>query len=66
MMLGAHSATPSRLPVKLVPPFSRIELFNSDRFVSLFMLLYVILCYYYSLMSTICIKLDPGIHIGRY
>jgi hypothetical protein len=44
---------------------SRIELYNSDRFVSLFMLFYRYY-YRYSLLSTICMKLDPGIHIGMH
>jgi hypothetical protein len=44
---------------------SRIELYNSNRIVSLFMFLYGYY-YCYSLMSTICMKLDPGMHIGMH
>jgi hypothetical protein len=40
-------------------------LYNSDRIVSLFMFLYGY-CYYYSLMSIVCMKLDPGMHIGMH
>jgi hypothetical protein len=45
---------------------SKIELYNSNRFVSFVYILYVILLYCYSLLSTICMKLDPGIHIGMH
>jgi hypothetical protein len=43
----------------------RFELYNSDRIVSLFMFLYGY-CYCYSLMSIVCMKLDPGMHIGMH
>jgi hypothetical protein len=41
VMLGVRS--PSRLLVEFGASISRIELYNSDRFVSLFMFLYMIL-----------------------
>jgi hypothetical protein len=63
LMLGVRS--PQSIACGVGASVSRIELYNSDRFVSLFMFLYGY-CYCYSLMSTICMKLDPGMHIGMH
>jgi hypothetical protein len=63
MMLGIHS--PQSIACGVGAFVSRIELYNSDRIVSLFMFLYEY-CYYYSLLSTICMKLILGIHIGMH
>jgi hypothetical protein len=63
MMLGVRS--PQSIACGVGTSVSRIELYNSDRIVSLFMFLYEY-CYCYSLMSTICMKLDPGMHIGMH
>jgi hypothetical protein len=63
MMLGVRS--PQSIACGVGASVSRIELYNSNRFVSLFMLFYVILLLL-SLLSTICMKLDPGIHIGMH
>jgi hypothetical protein len=60
MMLGVRS--PQSIACGVGASISRIELYNSDTIVSLFMFLYGY-CYCYSLMSTICMKLDPGMHI---
>jgi hypothetical protein len=62
-MLGVRS--PQSIACGVVTSVSRIELYNSDRIVSLFMFLYGY-CYCYSLMSTICMKLDPVMHIGMH
>jgi hypothetical protein len=61
MMLGVRNT--QSITCGVGASVSRIELYNSDRIVSLFMLFYVIL-YCYSLMSTICMKLDPSMHIN--
>jgi hypothetical protein len=63
LMLGVRS--PQSIACGVGASVSRIELYNSDRIVSLFMFLYGY-CYCYSLMSTICMKLDPGMHIGMH
>jgi hypothetical protein len=63
LMLGVHS--PQSIACGVGASVSTIELYNSDRIVSLFMFLYGY-CYCYSLLSTICMKLDPGIHIGMH
>jgi hypothetical protein len=60
LMLGVRS--PQSIACVVGASVSRIELYNSDRIVSSFMFLYGY-CYYYSLLSTICMKLDLGIHI---
>jgi hypothetical protein len=59
-VLGVHN--PQSIACGVGASVSRIELYNSDRFVTLFMLFYGY-CYCYSLLSTICTKLDPGMHI---
>jgi hypothetical protein len=63
LMLGVRS--PQSIACVVGASVSRIELYNSDRIVSLFMFLYGY-CYCYSLMSTICMKLDHGMHIGMH
>jgi hypothetical protein len=63
VMLGVRS--PQSITCGVGASVSRIELYNSDRFVSFVYVFYVILLLY-SLMSTICMKLDPGIHIGMH
>jgi hypothetical protein len=63
LMLGVRS--PQSIACGVGASVSRIELYNSDRIVSLFMFLYGY-CYCYSLMSTICMKLDPGMHVGMH
>jgi hypothetical protein len=40
-------------------------LYNSDRIVSFIYVLYVILLLLFT-MSTICMKFDPGMHIGMH
>jgi hypothetical protein len=51
--------------VELTHLFPGLELYNFDRFVSLFKFLYVILLLLFT-FSTISMKLDPGIHIGMH
>jgi hypothetical protein len=63
LMLGVRS--PQSIACGVGASVSRIELYNSDRIVSLFMFFYGY-CYCFSLLSTICMKLDPGIHIGMH
>jgi hypothetical protein len=54
-------ATPSRLPVMFGVFVSRIK--RKSLIISLFLTWY---CFYYSLMSTICMKIDPGMHMGLH
>jgi hypothetical protein len=63
LMLGVRR--PQSIACGVGASVFRIELYNSDRIVSLFMFLYRY-CYCYSLMATICMKLDPGMHIGMH
>jgi hypothetical protein len=60
LMLGVRS--PQSIACGVGSSVSMIELYNSDRIVSFVYVLYGY-CYCYSLLSTICMKLDPGIHI---
>jgi hypothetical protein len=63
MMLGVRS--PQSIACGVGASISKIKLYNSDRIVSV---VYVLYGYYYcySLLSTICMKLDPSIHIGMH
>jgi hypothetical protein len=62
-MLGAHS--PQSIACGVGASVSRIELYNSYRIVSFIYVFYGFF-HRYSLMSTICMKLDLGIHIGMH
>jgi hypothetical protein len=63
LMLGVRSH--SRLIVEFGASVYRIELYKSDRVVRFVYVLYLILLLY-SLLPTICMKLDPDIHIGMH
>jgi hypothetical protein len=63
MMLGLHS--PSSIACGVGAFVSSIELYNSDRIVSFAYVLYVILLLLFTYV-TICMKLDPGMHIGLH
>jgi hypothetical protein len=58
-VLGVHN--PSRLPVMFGVFVSRIK--HKSLIIFLFLTWY---CFCYSLMSTICMKIDPGMHIGLH
>jgi hypothetical protein len=63
LMLGVRS--PQSIACGVGASVSRIKQYNSDRIVSR---LWFYTWYYrcYSLMSIICMKLDPGMHIGMH
>jgi hypothetical protein len=63
VMLGVRS--PESITCGVGASVSRIEPYNSDRIVSFVYVLYVILLLLFT-MSTICMKLDPSMHIGMH